>query len=142
MAVKSYDPAQVTVVFGATIVGGYAPDAAISVEHDEDDWSLQIGVGGEDTRSKSNNKSATVTLSLMQSSASNDLLSAQRAADVNTPGGVGGYPLLIVDGSGRTVLSAETAWVQRPPTAEYSRESSTREWVIRTGNLNALHGGN
>ena len=128
--------------FGTIPVTGFAADAAISVEHDEDDWSLVTGVDGEGTRSKTSNASATVTVSLMQSSSTNDLLSAHREQDRLTPGGIGGVPLIIRDRSGRSIFTAETAWIQKAPTAELNREATAREWTFRTDYLVALHGGN
>lgn len=128
--------------YGEIEMQGFAQDAAISVEHDEDDWSLVVGVDGEGTRSKTSNASATITVSLMQSSPVNDLLSAARILDNTTPGGTGGKALLIKDNSGTTIFSAETAWIQKAPTAELSREATTREWVFRTDNLVANHGSN
>ena len=146
MAVKTYDPSAVSMFYGEILMSGFAQDAAITVEHDEDDWTLVTGVDGEGTRSKTSNRSATITVSLMQSSETNALLSAARAADVNTPGGVGGKPLLIKDNSGptpgQTLFSAESCWIQKPPTAELNREATTREWTFRTDNLVAFHGHN
>lgn len=142
MAVKTYDPSHVSMFYGPIEMQGFAQDAAISVEHDEDDWTLVVGVDGEGTRSRTSNKSATITVSLMQSSTVNALLSAQRTLDNNTPGGTGGFPILIKDNSGTTVLSCESAWIQKAPTAELNREATTREWIFRTDNLVALHGGN
>ena len=142
MAVKTYDPANVSMMYGVIPITGFAQDAAITVEHDEDDWTLVVGVDGEGTRSKTSNKSATITVSLMQSSITNDLLSADRLLDVNTPGGTGGKPLIIKDLSGTTVFAAETTWIQKPPSAELNREASTREWVFRTDFLVAHHGSN
>ena len=78
----------------------------------------------------------------MQSSSVNDLLSAERELDRNTPGGTGGKALLVKDNSGTTLFSAETAWIQKPPTAELNREATTREWVFRTDVLIANHGSN
>lgn len=142
MGVRTYDPAFVSMFYGEIEMQGFAQDAAISVEHDEDDWSLVVGVDGEGTRSKTSNASATITVSLMQSSPVNDLLSAARILDNTTPGGTGGKALLIKDNSGTTIFSAETAWIQKAPTAELSREATTREWVFRTDNLVANHGSN
>lgn len=142
MAVKTYDPSFVSMFYGAIRMQGFAQDAAISVEHDEDDWSLVVGVDGEGTRNKTSNRSATITVSLMQSSEVNDLLSAQRLLDLNTQGGTGGQPILIKDNSGTSLFSCETAWIQKPPTAELNREATTREWVFRTDNMDALHGSN
>lgn len=142
MPVRTYDPSHVSMFYGEIEVQGFAQDAAISVEHDEDDWTLVTGVDGEGTRSKTSNASATITASLMQSSPTNDLLSAARELDRLTPGGTGGKALLIKDNSGTTIFSAATAWIQKAPTAELNREATTREWVFRTDQLVALHGSN
>lgn len=142
MSVRTYDPSHVSMFFGTIEVQGFAQDAAISVEHDEDDWTLVVGVDGEGTRSKTSNLSATITVSLMQSSPTNDLLNAARILDQQTPGGSGGSPLLIKDNSGTTLFSAATCWIQKPPTAELNREATTREWVFRTDQLVAVHGSN
>lgn len=143
MAVKIYDPDQVTIVFGATIIGsGWADGTFVSVEQDEDAFSLYVGTDGEGTRAKSNNASATITFTLAQSALANDLLSAQYNLDLLTPGGVGVVPLLVKDGSGRSLFAAESAWIQKPPRAEYGREVGTREWTIRTDSLVQFHGGN
>lgn len=142
MAVKSYDPSNVSMFYGPIPMQGFAQDAAISVEHDEDDWTLVVGVDGEGTRSKTSNASATITVSLMQSSAVNSLLSAERTLDNSAPGGTGGQPLIIKDNSGTTLLSAESCWIQKPPTAEFNREATTREWTFRTDALIAFHGAN
>ena len=142
MPVSSYDPSFVSMFYGSIEITGWAEDAAINVEHDEDDWSLKVGVGGKGTRSKTSNRSATITATTMQTAAVNDLLSAARLLDINTPGGTGGSPLLIKDNSGTTLFSAETAWIQKPPSAELNREATGREWVFRTDNLVANHGSN
>lgn len=142
MAVKTYDPSNVSMFYGAIPMSGFAQDSAITVEHDEDDWSLVVGVDGEGTRSKTSNRSATITVALMQSSAVNDLLSASRILDNDTPNGTGGQALLIKDNSGRSLYSAVSCWIQKAPTAELNREATTREWTFRTDNLVALHGGN
>lgn len=142
MSVRTYDPSAVFMIYGEIPISGFAQDAAISVEHDEDDWTLVVGVDGEGTRSKTSNGSGTITVSLMQSSPTNALLSAARTLDKETPGGTGGKALLIKDNSGTTLFSAATAWIQKPPTAELNREATTREWVFRTDNLVAFHGSN
>ena len=142
MPVKTYDPSNVSMFFNTIEMQGFAQDAAISLEHDEEDFTLVTGVDGEGTRSKTSIKSATITVSLMQSSLVNDLLSAHRLLDINTPGGIGGKSLIIKDNSGTTLFACETAWIQKPPTADLNREATTREWIFRTDRVDALHGSN
>lgn len=138
--VKSYDFKQVSVIFGGRIITGFAEGDAITVAHDEDDFTLKVGADGEATRSKSNNRAATITLRLMQTSDSNDVLSGMRSADQLTGNGKG--PLLIKDNSGRSLHAADSAWVQKAPDAGYGAEAGEREWVLRTGEMISNYGGN
>ena len=140
MTVKTYDPAQVALIFGGVEIGGYADGTFVTVARDEDAFSLQIGTNGEGVRSKSNNKSGTFTFTLLQSSASNAILSAIAQLDELTNAGV--FPAMVKDNSGSSIHTAETAWIQKVPDSEYSKEAGPREWVIRTNNLQPFVGGN
>lgn len=140
MALRQYNPAEVQIIFNGIPISGYADGTFVTVERDEDSFTLQMGTDGEGTRSHSNNRSGTVTLTLMQSSQVNILLSALHLLDEGSGDGVGA--LLIRDGSGESLYTAETAWIQKAPSAEFGREATSREWVIRTDLLVQLHGGN
>ncbi len=133
---KTYGGDEVSVVFaGIPITGGLADGDFLTIESDEDAFSLQIGTDGEGTRSKTNNRAATITLSLMQTADANDLLSAQHNLDLNSPGGAGVGPLFVKDNSGRSLYVAEKAWIQKAPTVTFGRDAGPREWVIRTHSL-------
>lgn len=138
---KQYDPSQVTIIFGS-IISGYADGSFLSVERNEDSYTLQMGTDGEGTRSKSNNRSGRATFTLMQSSDSNDALSALHLLDESTPNGDGVLPLLIKDLEGRTIYEAEKAWIVKSPTSEFDREATSREWIIETHELTQFIGGN
>ena len=140
MAVKTYDPNAVIVTVGGFVMSGFADGTAIQAARNEDAWSTQIGVDGEGTRSKSNNRSGTITISLMQSSDSNQVLSNFALTDDASGGGA--VPVMIKDGNGDTLLVAETAWVKKMADVEYSREAGAREWVLETDNLVMNVGGN
>lgn len=141
MALRNFDPNQVSLIFG-NIIGGFADGTFISVEQNEDSWSLIIGCDGEGCRSKSNNKSATMTMTLGQWSASNDFLSGVYNSDLLSPGGDGILPFILKDNSGRTICSAEKAWIRKPPTVTYGREPENREWVLETDAMVWNVGGN
>lgn len=142
MPAKVYNPKEVVIIFGPIIVTGFADGTFLSVEFNEDAFTLQVGTDGEGTRSKSNNESGRATFTLMQSSDSNDLLSALHGVDKSTPSGDGIVPLLIKDLQGTSLHSAETAWIVKGPTNEYGREAGPREWVIETDNLVSVTGSN
>lgn len=142
MTVKVYDPAAVTQILGTIPISGYADGTFISVEWNEDAFNLTVGVDKEACRAKTNNVSATITCTLLQSSITNDLLCALHQVDLNTPNGDGVVPYLLKDLTGRTLLTAETAWIRKMASVSFSKEAESREWVIETDALIGLVGGN
>jgi len=142
MALYTYDPSQVAIIFAGIPVSGFADGTFVNVEQNEDSFTLQVGTDGEACRSKTNNKSGRVTFTLGQWSSSNALLSALHNLDVNTPNGDGIGPLLVKDNSGTSLYAAEKAWIVRPPAAAFSREAESREWIVETADLIQNHGGN
>lgn len=138
--VKNYDPNLVTVICGAKIIQGFGDGTIIQVERNEQAFTLKVGVTGEACRARSRNRSAKVTLTLLQSSSSNDDLSDFALLDETT--GAGTFPFLLKDADGTTLVSAVTAWVQKFPNAEYAKDVSQREWVIETDELLMYVGGN
>ncbi len=140
MALRVYDPKQITLIFGPTgQITGFADGTFVTVEKNEDAFSLQIGTDGDGTRSKSNNQSGRITISLMQSSPANDVLSLIHNADLELGSGV--FPLFIKDLQGNSIFEASQAWITRFPSAGYGREAEAREWVIETDNLIMFAGG-
>jgi len=140
MSVKSYDAGSVLVILNGVIVEGIADGTFLTAARDNPAFTKGTGSGGEGWRAKSNDRSGTVTLTLLQTSATNDLFSALMALDEQTGNGVGA--LLIKDNSGLTLISAESAWLEKPADAEFAREVSNREWTIGTNDLNMHNGGN
>ena len=140
MAVAQFDPKQVTVIFGGKIIQGFMDGTFITAERNEQAFNLKVGVDGSGARAKNNNRSGKVTLTLLQTSGSNDDLSSFAAADELSS--TGALPLLIRDASGRTVVSALTAWVQKYANAEFAKEISNRVWVLETDELIMLVAGN
>lgn len=139
---STYDSKQVAIIVGGVLVEGIADGTFVSIEQNEEQFSLQVGSDGEACRSKTNNRSGRVTLTLGQWSNSNTLLSSLHAGDVLSPNGDGIVPLLVIDKSGTTVCAAEKAWIVKAPTVEFGRESGSREWIIETDNLIMGVGGN
>lgn len=139
--VKTYDPNNVQVIMGGVPITGFADGTFISVAFDEDLYTKTVGADGEVSRAKSNNQSATVALTLKQTSGSNDELSAFYQADQVSDSGV--VPLMIKEiGSGRTLVFAQAAWVQKLPDVAYSKEVEDRNWTIATAQLKTFIGGN
>ena len=140
MSVRTFDPAQVVLTVGGVPIGGYADGTFISVERNEDTFTPVSGADGVVSRAKSNNKTGTITVTLAQTSPSNDVLSGFAVADELTNTGI--VPVLCKDNSGRSVHFSALGWIQKPPTAEYGKEISNREWVLYLADYTPFNGGN
>jgi len=137
---REYNPKEVSMIVAGNIVTGYADGTYLSVERNNPSFNLQIGSDGEAVRAKSNDKSGRITITLQSGSPMNDILSGLWKADELNSGGV--FTVLVKDNNGASLHSAETAWIVQVANAEYTREASSREWIIETDNLESLVGGN
>jgi len=134
MAGKDYDPLKVAIHIAGQPVEGFADGTFITVTRNAQTWTNQTGAGGESARSKSNDKSGTVEITLMQTSATNDLLSGLFLADENVSGS-GKFGFTLSDENGTTNITSTDMWVQQPPSVEFGKELSDRVWTLETGNL-------
>lgn len=140
-AVKTYDPHNVQIIMGGFAISGFADGTFISVAYDEDAYNKTVGADGEVSRARSNNQCATVTLTLKQTSNSNDDLSALFEFDKVNDAGI--VPLMVKEiGSGRTLMFTQAAWVQRAPDVNYSKDVEDRAWTVATGQISTFIGGN
>ena len=142
MGLKLYDPASVIIAFGPNILSGFAEDTKVRVERDEDTFTKKTGVDGECTRTRNMNRCGSVTVMLMATSASNLVLSALHNADELSPNGVSILPVIVKDLAGNTLHTALSAWLKKTPASETAKEVGTREWVIDTGPMVNVEGGN
>lgn len=140
MAVKTYDPKGVSLIVGGHIVQGYADGSFVKVSRNEDMFSTKIGADGEPSRTKSNNKSGLLEITLLQSSASNDVLSGYALADELSNSGQ--VPVMVKDNNGTSIYVSEAGWIKKMPDAELGKELGERTWIIECGALDMFVGGN
>lgn len=140
MAVKTIDPAQLTIVFGGIIFEGYTDGSFVSIERNEDTWTSKTGCDGQTARVKSNNRTARLTVTLQQSSKTNDALSNLMNADEANGSGVA--PLHVRDAAGRTQVASLTGWIVKPAVIEYGKELMDRAWTIEASDCYVFVGGN
>ena len=141
MAVLTYDPAKVTINFGGVPISGYTDGEFATVSSTSDQWTTQVGADGEVSRSKSNDYTDEITLTLKASSQSNLYMSTVFEADrtANT----GKLPFSIIDLSGTTLLGWDSAWIAKVADVGFSKENGERAWTIRTGQrIVSVIGGN
>ena len=130
-SIKTYNPKEVTISLGTHIVTGYADDSFVSVAPNGDGITKRVGCDAEIVRSISPDDTYIVTLAVLQTSDTNQWLQDRYTEDIDT--GDAMFAILIKDLKGGTVFSADSAWVVRPTTRAYQRESNNREWEIHTG---------
>ncbi len=140
MAVKTYSPKDVSVIVAGTQITGFAEDTFVSVERDADAFTKVVGASGEVARSASADLSGTITLTLLGTSASNDILSALAIADQVSLSGE--FPVLIKDEFGTSLHTAPSAWIMKQPNKEYAAEVGETEWVLQCSELIEFVGGN
>lgn len=139
MSLKTFDPKDVSVIIGGAIMQGFANGTFINVERAEDAYSTDVGADGEPLRVKSNNKMTTITLTLMQSSDSNSIISAFAILDEKSNAGV--VPILIKDNGGDTLIVGGRGWVRKMANVEYGKESTNREWIFDLAESEMFVGG-
>ena len=84
MSVKTYAPNQVKIVMGALPISGLAEDTFVTVTEIGEGIASVVGVDGEVARSMSRDSRLRITLTLMQTSASNAALTARAWSRVCT----------------------------------------------------------
>jgi len=139
---KNYSPDQLTVTFGGLKIGGFAEGTFIQVARNEDSYETVVGSQGDVTRVKKLNRSGTIIVTLQQSSPSNDLLSAELAAD-EAEGAVnaGLGEAMVKDANGTTVINSDNSWVQKYADVTFSNGLEGREWTIACADLQMVVGG-
>lgn len=129
--VKTYDPKKVMVIFGPVVLTGFAEDTFINIETDGDGTTAVVGCDQEIVRSiDPGSIIKKVTLSLLQSSDSNDELSAIH--DVDNQAGAGLMPLAIKDLSGRLLMMSDQTWITKKPNVNRGKSASEGkcQWVL------------
>lgn len=138
-----YDPNEVTIVVcGIPIEGGFADGTFVEIAQDSDDFADVAGTDGDVSRSKTNDKRATITITLMSTALGNALLSALNAIDRRAGNGAGVGPCLIKDNQGTSLYAGEKSWIAKPPDVTFDKTATPRAWKIRVASLERLDGGN
>lgn len=138
-ALYTYSPDANHASFGSTRIGGYVEDTYVEIEFNADAWTKQVGADGEVTRNKSLDKSGTVTVTLMQTSPTNDLFMAHYRRDQQNNGGVNAFKL--TDTNGTTVFTAPACWIKKLPNVALANQAGPRVWVFEFAEGDMFVGG-
>lgn len=137
---RSLDPQKVRIrVAGVDLVG--FGRQKISVRPSVDAWKIVVGCEGEAARVQSKDSSGTITVTLQQSSPSNQFLSALFFVDKAL---AQVFPVWIYNTDGflaNTKIIALKAWIERMPKIDYTNKVEDVVWTFRTDSLQyILHG--
>ena len=127
---KFYDPQEVTITAFGAIIQGFSTDSMIKVASLAEAFVNEVGVDGEVCRSKISDNRVKVTLSLLQSSQSNSVLSAQITLDKLGKNGAGVGSFQMVDNQGGSICRGSACWIEKWPDADWGKSAKSREWVI------------
>ena len=139
MAHKTFDPSQLSVVFGTTAIDGWAEDTMINIETEDQQYNDSTDIHGNVTRYKVNRNTALITLTLTEASPSNDVLSSY--AELDKVSDAGSFPIMIKDPNGTTLFSSTSGYIIQKPAVEFGMEAKTREWQIKATNVSNFIGG-
>lgn len=140
MGVRTYNVNEVDVIYGGVPIRGGGESDFITITADDDLWSDSTGTHGEVTRSRRNNSTAQVDITLKNSAAGNDVLDGFKQADKAT--GLGALPLSITDRRGTSVYFSPQAWIMREPDTEFNLEAGERTWNLKCADMEYKHGSN
>lgn len=131
--VKTYDPKLVLVTIGGVPITGFADGEYIKVTAHGDRYTKKVGSDGEVSRTRSNNDTHKITISLTQTSPSNSYLSQLLGLDRLANAGV--RPIQITDLEGTTVLFWPEGWISKSPDIGFGKETGQRDWEFDTGQI-------
>ncbi len=139
MATRTFDPAEVSVIIGGFSIGGFADSTtAIEIVKDDDLVNLTQGTDGDSIFVVTRKTSGTLTVRLLQSSASNEVLSG--IANAIELGAAVPVPILVNDNTGSSIYAAAKAMPIKIPDSAFGNENNDREWSFRCADLRAFVG--
>lgn len=124
-AVKTYKPSQVALHIAGYQIGGLV---SISVSFNSSQFKTIKGIRGQNTRVRDTDTSLIITIEVLQTSVTNDLLSSIVTEDART--GNGRLEVSLSDLSGTTKIQSSNAFVESYADFELSNKLSTRTWKI------------
>lgn len=141
MDLWTYSPDEVSILIAGVVpVEGVVDDTFISVSKSSPAISSTRTPDGMISRVHTEDKTYDISLTLMQSSPTNDVLTALWSLDDITRRGK--FPLFIKDGTGSTFIFSTSAWIEQIPEVTYGTSALVRTWTIKASNCTINVGGN
>lgn len=144
MSVKNFDPSRHAVSFLGIQILDFQEGTWIDVERHEDQFTSKAGSLGDVVVNRSLDRRGKITLTLMSTGQTNDLLSAI-LADAEQFGLISGLTLgtfSLKELNGFTRVHTESAWIMKQPKIERGNQSGSSVWVFEAAQLRMTSGSN
>lgn len=140
-----YDPRAVIVSIGSDKVSsdvvGFVDGTFVDVERSEDAFKKMVGATGDIVRTKINDRSGKIVLTLLAASPSNDDLWGLALVDEDS--GLDTFVIQIKDTHGTMYVHAHDAWIVKYPKIERGgKDGATVTWTIDCADLEMRPGSN
>lgn len=165
MTVSTYSPCDVSVIYGLKHINGFVEGSFINIKRETALFSHQRSMDGKVALSMQRFSTYTVTLTLAQTSDSNQflhslqklMLKSLTKLDSTSPFSglsslsgikatvsnvISKLPFIIRDGSGNSVFFANDVWLSEEPEVVYSAGMEGRTWTIKCLNATNSIAGN
>ena len=138
---KTYDPAGLIVTIGGAIITGFAKGTFISLVRNVNNFDFEVSPDGEEgIRTKKNDRSGLLTLTLAQTALANFLLA--NLANRDEKDGDGVVPISITDElSPDTTYLSGKGWIQKPADGTFAETPQGRNWQLQLAEVPMVHGG-
>jgi hypothetical protein len=126
--IKKYNPKKINASWFNIPFLGYMDGTFIEVEYAEDAVTTHVGSQGDVSLILNANMMATLTVTLVQGSPTNERLSklVPNAAANRLPTG----PINMSDLNGSTLVSGASAFIKKLPKIEFGKTITGRQWAI------------
>lgn len=114
----------------------------VTIDRNTPTSTVARGADNTHTRVWQNDTSLTITLTLGQSSNSNDILTYLYEKDRASKDNTWLFTILVKDGSGRSLYHALQAYIAVVPNSSFGNTFQNREWQIHAINSESFIGGN
>ena len=125
LEVNTYSPYDVQCTLGGYSLAGWEE---VSISRSVQGFRSIRGIRGKNTRVRNVDSSATISISLIQTSPSNDVLSTIHTMDMQR--GTGRLAITLKDKSGRSLFHSDEAYITGFPESVFTNGIETRIWTI------------
>lgn len=142
----TYSPEDVIITIGndnfSHILSGYVDGTFITITRVVDHSTPYVGADKTNARVVRSVKNCDITLTLHQTSESNDVLSQLLTRDETSRDGSDLFYITIKDTRGRTVASSPVCYIVTNPDSDFGTDIAERAWGLHAINMTHHTGGN